>query len=180
MPISAMPEHLNTKEKIDAAFPDDSQYDTTKWYGRLYRCYQKSTKTWFCFSYRCTEWWAKCRKYPKVLFAIGDDKPWRMEGAVETIRLNPKNANHEGDMYLSRVQYYKRWHFAIQLTVWEKIPLVFPMFSFNWYLRAADVPRYGEPLPNTDDKVLVAYWGHVDNDLLHWLLTSAYAGRNWK
>lgn len=168
MPKSALPEHL---QDIENNFPDDEQFGTNTWYGRLYCWYQKTTKTWFAFSYRCTEWWAKWRKYPKVLFAIGDNYPWRMEGINETVRLNPKSANIEQGMYLSRVQYYKRWHIAVQ---W---PL---MVSFHFYPNASDVPHLGEPRHDLDGKLWFGYWNHYDADNVYWMFTSIYLGKNWK
>lgn len=182
MPISAMPGHLDSNEEIDGAFPDDEQFGTTTWYGRLYRWYNKTTKTLFAFSYRCTEWWAKTKKYPMIAFAIRGKGDWRFEtetgdyvGGYWAIAMwQPQHG------YLSRIQYYTRWHFAIQLTVWDKIPLIFPMVSFHFYPKAADVPIVNEPRPELDGKLWFAYWGHFDADLIHWLLTSGYLGRNWK
>lgn len=167
MPISAMPEHINTQEKIDAAFPDDSQYGNG-WFGRLYRRYQKQTKTWFAFSYRCTEWWAKWRLSPKVLFKVGGKGDWRYEQAVCDICL-PVGSHTV--VYLSRIQYWKRWHLAIQ---W---PL---LISFHFYFHQRDVPIYGEPMPDTDGKLLFFYWNHFDADLIYFMLTSIYIGCNWK
>lgn len=188
MPISAMPGHLDSNEEIDGAFPDDEQFGTTTWYGRLYRWYNKTTKTLFAFSYRCTEWWAKTRKYPVVLFAIKGGGLFRFESergefpfahSFNYFSIFDKKLARE-DHYLSRIQYWTRWHFAIQLTVWDKIPLIFPMVSFHWYPKAADVPPYGQPRPELDGKLWFVYWGHFDADLIHWLLTSGYLGRNWK
>lgn len=174
MPISAMPEHLNSREEIEAAFPDDSQYGDG-WFGRLYKWYHKETKTWFAFSYRCTEWWARWRKYPKVLFAVRGNGRWRFETPVSDF------ATTEGmlvDMkwqscYMSRIQYYCRWHIAIQ---W---PL---MVSFHFYPKVEDVPVYGQPLDSKKlkGKVWFGYWNHFDADLVYWMVTSAYLGRNWK
>lgn len=176
MPLSAMPEHLNTQEEIDAAFPDDSQYGTDNWFGRAYKWYNKKTKTWFAFSYRCTEWWAKWRMIPKVLFAIKGDGPWRVEfadkGEDETSSSSLIfNDSFAYGGYLSRIQYYTRWHFAIQ---W---PL---MISFHFYPNAADVPVHGQPRPELDGKLWFAYWNHFDADLVYWMITSGYLGRNWK
>lgn len=180
MPISAMPEHLNSKEEIEAAFPDDSQYGDS-WFGRLYKRYQKATKTQFAFSYRCTERWAKWRKFPKVLLAIGGKAAWRFEAHAET-ELGITSAElytpHKtiinrdfGNYYLSRIQYYKRWHLSIQ---W---PL---MITFHFYFRAKDVPVYGVERPDTDGKLLFAYWGHFDSDLVYWMITSIFVGTGWK
>lgn len=182
MPISAMPEHLNSKEEIENAFPDDSQFGTDTWYGRLYKWYNKKTKTWFAFSHRCTEWWAKTRMYPMVAFAVRGKGDWRFEtevgdyvgGYPVMLMWQPQHG------YLSRIQYYTRWHFAIQLTVWKEIPFIFPMISFHWYPKASDVPFHGLPRPELDNKLWFAYWGHFDADLVHWLVTSGYFGRNWK
>ncbi len=174
MPLSAMPDHLNSKEEIEAAFPDDSQYGTKTLFGRLYRWYQKKSKTWFAFSYRCTERWARWRKYPIVLFGIKGAGVWRFEydggdiidENVEYLRLAGKDK-----CYLSRIQYYTRWHFAVQ---W---PL---MISFHFYPKAEDVPVYGQPRPELDGKLWFAYWGHFDADLIYWMITSGYLGRNFK
>lgn len=191
MPRSAMPEHLNSREEIENAFPDDSQFGTTSWWGRLYRWYNKETKTLFAFSYRCIEWWARWRRYPKVLFAIkSKDGYFRIETDIrggsadcaydarylfnESV-FHVDNSDPHCDVfsegYLSRIQYWCRWHFAIQ---W---PL---MVSFHFYPKAADVPKYGEPRPELDGKLWFAYWGHFDADLVYWMFTSAYLGRNWK
>lgn len=173
MPISAFPEHLNSKEKIEAAFPDDSQYGDN-WFGRLYKRYQKATKTWFAFSYRCTEWWARWRKYPKVLFAIRGSGFWRLEheGGDNLAKMSSVIVMWEWpDAYLSRVQYFSRWHFAIQ---W---PL---MVSFHFYPKVSDIPAPFREMADLDGKVWFAYWNHFDSDLIYWVLTSAYVGRNWK
>lgn len=174
MPISAMPEHLNTKEEIDAAFPDDRQYGDS-WFGKLYTRYNKATKTWFAFSYRCTEWWARWRKYPIVLFAAKGRGEWRYEGSNRE-SVVPVLWNNEflaaDELYVSRIQYYCRWHFAIQ---W---PL---MVSFHVYPKAEDVPEYPmESSKHLKGKVWFAYWNHYDADNIYWMITSGYLGRNWK
>lgn len=165
-----MPEHLNTQEEIDAAFPDDSQYGTSL-FGRIYRWYQKKTKTWFCFSYRCTEWWAKWRRVPKVLFAIKGKGLWRYESGRSEFASCRLIWIASRESYLSRIQYYTRWHFSIQ---W---PL---LVSFHVYFKAKDVPVYGEILPDTDNKLLFFYWNHFDADLVYWMFTSIFIGLGWK
>lgn len=190
MPRSAMPEHLNDQEEIDNAFPDDSQYGDS-FFGRIYRWYNKKTKTWFAFSYRCTEWWARWRKYPKVLFAIkskdgyfrietdnprgpGDcayDARYLFNESVWHVDNSDPHTDVFSEGYLSRIQYWCRWHFAIQ---W---PL---MVSFHFYPKSSDVPKYGEIRPELDGKVVFGYWNHFDADLVYWMITSGYLGRNWK
>lgn len=172
MPKSALPLEL---QDVENHFPDDDAFNGVPVFGKLYRWYQKTTKTWFCFSYRCTGL-AKWRKYPKILFGIKGKGPWRYEngdpesfGVVSAsevlINSTPINA------YLSRVQYYTRWHFAIQ---W---PL---MVSFHFYFKASSVPIEGQPMPDTDNKLFYFYWNHFDADLVYWMLTSIYAGLTWK
>lgn len=172
MPRSALPSHLNDAHEIEKAFPDDEQFGTSTWYGRLYRWLNKSTKTWFVFSYRATEWWARWRRYPVVLLAIGSNDAWRMESKFgEVFTFNPYKPPLHG--YLSRIQYYKRWHLAI---FW---PL---MLSFHFYPKASDVPVYDSTKRPTGlkGKVWFGYLNHFDNDLVYWMLTSAFLGRTWK
>lgn len=173
MPKSALPPHL---QDIEANFEDDKQFGYG-WFGRLYTRINQVSKTWFAFSYRCTERWARWRKYPKVLFLVWGKGYVRLEGPAEVIPVEPPynrrivvNTGFE-DLYLSRIQYWCRWHFAIQ---W---PL---MFSFHFYPKAEDVPKPWDTLSDLDGKVWFAYWGHFDADLVYWMVTSMYLGRNWK
>lgn len=174
MPKSALPEHL---KDVENHFPDDKQFGDKHWWARLYTWYNKKTKTWFAFSYRCTEWWARWRKYPIVLFAIRGKGRFRMEDdKMEIVQWTESNSdvwiNYLGvENYLSRIQYYTRWHFAVQ---W---PL---MFSAHFYPKAEDVPKFGEPVPDLDGKVWFFYWNHFDRDLIYWMVTSFFLGRVWK
>lgn len=182
MPLSALPEHL---QDVENHFPDDDQYGTN-WFGRLYRAYQKKTKTWFCFSYRCTEWWARWRRFPKVLFALKGTGPFRFETDewdsvyyashmfneyVWAYRDIDDKLGEYKEGYLSRIQYYTRWHLAVQ---W---PL---MISFHFYPKAEDVPVYGQPRPELDGKLWYFYWNHFDADMIYWMFTSIFLGRVWK
>jgi hypothetical protein len=171
-PRCALPEHINDPDEIDNAFPDDSQF--SGWFGRIYCWVNKKTKTWFAFSYRC-EGWLKWRKSPITLLALGGDGSWRYESYEKSeivTEMDPDDfLPRAPTFYLSRIQYYKRWHFSIQ---W---PL---MITFHFYPKAKDVPVYGEPRPDLDGKLWFAYWGHFDADLVFWLFASAYVGRNWK
>jgi len=170
MPLDALPEHLRD---IENHFPDDEQFGTRTLFGRLYRWYQKKTKTWFAFSYRCQAGWARWRKYPMVLFAIGSKGLWRFETKYTEYMMDTPHLRMAGspDSYLSRIQYYKRWHFAVQ---W---PL---MISFHLYPKMTDVPKYGESVSELDGKVWFGYWGHYDADSVYWMITSMYVGKNWK
>lgn len=171
-----MPPHLDEKEEIENAFPDDSQYGNS-WFGRAYRWYQKKTKTWFAFSYRCTEWWARWRKMPIILIALRGSGLWRWEGensdgVFEAKKFLFGSLKSGGvPFYLSRVQYYARWHFSIQ---W---PL---MITFHFYPKAKDVPKPNEPRPELDGKLWFAYWNHFDADFVYWMFTSFFVGRTFK
>ena len=173
MPRCALPPHLDENHEIENNFPDDSQYGTKTLFGKVYRWYNKTTKTWFAFSYRC-KGWLKWRKFPVVLFAVGGRGPWRLESeqgdkVIDNIKDIPNG------YYLSRIQWYKRWHFSI---LW---PL---MFYFHFYPKKADVPVYlsGQRPASKDlkGKVWFAYWNHFDADFVYWMITSAYLGKNFK
>ncbi len=161
MPISALPEHLRD---IENHFPDDDEN------GKILRWIKKKTKTWFAFSFRCDEWWARWRFYPKVLFALGGKGLWRYESDVWPDVLTDVLIKRR-TYYLSRIQKYKRWHIAVQ---W---PL---MISAHIYPKASDVPSIWTSNPVTDGKVWFFYWNHFDADLVYWMVTSMYIGRNWK
>lgn len=172
MPLSALPQEL---QDVENHFPDDDQYNKVPVFGRLYRWYQKTTKTWFAFSYRCTEWWARWRKYPKVLLAVSGKGSWRYEFEQygDVVAFGSRVIFNESLSmgYLSRIQYYKRWHLAIQ---W---PLI---VNFHFYFRESDVPKPGEPRPDLDGKLLYFYWNHFDADLVYWMITSIFIGTGWK
>lgn len=167
VPRCALPEHINDPDEIENAFPDDSQYGG--WFGKIHRWINKKTKTWFCFGYRC-KFWPKSWKYPTVLLAVGGKGLWRLEhegGDHATDELSPMPEGH----YLSRIQLYKRWHFSIQWPI---------IITFHFYPKASDVPKPYQAIPDLDGKVWFAYWNHFDADLVYWMITSAYVGRNWK
>lgn len=176
MPRSALPSHLDEQHEIDAAFPDDSQFANRKGllglFGKAWRWYKKKTKTWFAFSYRCTERWARWRVYPKVLFAVGGEGVWRWEAIL------PPHADLYSDdvvqpafYYLSRIQYFKRWHVSVQ---W---PLIFTM---HFYPKAKDMPLHAGTSYELDGKLWFFYWNHFDADLVYWMVKSMYLGKNWK
>ncbi len=108
MPWSALPEHIDEPNEWNGKDDDDHWY--TKW--------RKSIKGWFAFGPRCTEKWAKFREFPIMLFAVGSMNQWRFEsndnlwysGSDNSIMLATKWTA----FYLSRVQYGKQWHIALQ------------------------------------------------------------------
>ncbi len=165
MTRSALPDHLNDPDEIEAAFPDDSKN------GPVVRWLKKKTKHWFAFSYRATEWWARWRRFPVTLFAIGGNGPWRIESDHDEFHLPAKtffmaSGRHA---YLSRVQYWKRWHLAVQ---W---PL---QITFHCYWNAADVcaPRH-RPEGMSIRKMFNIYFpSHRDSDAVIWFPSIGIGG----
>ena len=104
MPLSALPEHLNSPEEIEANFPDDSQFGG--WFGKIYRKIHKVTKAWFAFGPRCTEWWANWGWAPKDIFRFGSSELWR----IEFCELDPEIVHS----YTSRIQYHMKWYIILQ------------------------------------------------------------------
>jgi hypothetical protein len=168
LPLSAMPIHLNDPDEIENNFPDDSQY--SGWFGKIYRWYNKKTKTIFAFSYRCTEWYAKWRKYPKVLFAVRGKGKWRYESEIGDILMDEiRTVFNDGHTpYLSRIQPCSKWRFAI----------LWPLIINAHYLKG-EVPE-GQPYPDLDGRYWNFYINHFDNDLIFWMVTSVYIGANPK
>jgi hypothetical protein len=180
---SAFPEHLNTKEEVEAAFPDDSQYKG--FFGNLWKRWNKATKHWDAFGPRSPKGIAfsmwppfilmrKWRETPIVLIARKGVGSWRYEAdgkpdvasgmePDEFIKANP-------GYYLSRIQYWSAWHWAIQ---W---PL---FFSFHKYNTGA------QPIPDgtkedRDGQLWMGYIGAKrDADRIFWWI-ALILGRNFK
>lgn len=74
--------------------------------------------------------------------------------------------------YLSRIQYWTRWHVQLQ---WPFC------FAFHIYWRAKDVPRSpSKAAAMTIKKMLYVYIGaHYDADAVYWF-PSGYIGGKWK
>lgn len=170
----ALPDKLNEESEIENAFPDDSQYKG--FFGNLYRKFHKITKPWGAFGPRSKFAWARWRTTPVTILAMGGKGPWRGENDKE------ERAGNEipfwfgwydtSPWYVSRVQYWKRWHFMVQ---W---PL---SVTFHVYWRAEDVPVYPNRPKDTTIKDMVFLYGpiHRDADVVYWLL-SFFPGGAWK
>jgi len=205
---SAFPEHLDTQEEVDQAFPDDSQF-AGHWWGRVWKWLNKATKHWEAFGPRSPRgvawammipapvlallavfvliplavasiWWPtwhwwylvpfvpiplarKWRPKPFVIFAMCGKGSWRLErlngGEASAPQQRFKWMDFEGEYFLSRIQYWTRWHFAI---LW---PLC---FQAHRYTKAGDVlPAMGHG--ETDGKLWGGYFGiHFDLDWIYW------------
>lgn len=162
MCITALPEHLNSQEEIEANFPDDGQYGDT-WYGRLWRRWNKITKASTAFGPRDIHWYHRWRKNPITLIALFGKGESRWENDIFAIRSVNKsvllyNPGRTG-FYLSRVQYWCDWHIQIQ---W---PL---FFSFHFY--------FGK----TNKQGVQFYIGAKrDQDRVYWC-PAIFLGRTWK
>ena len=205
---SAFPEHLDTQEEVDAAFPDDSQYGDN-WFGRAWKWVNKQTKHWAAFGPRSPAgialmvapiallfwligrpifhwswtWWAlwpiypvlrKWRPKPFVVFAVCGKGSWRLEKLSGGQASCPGKRffleNLDGEYYLSRIQPWTRWHFAI---LW---PL---SIQFRVFFKKGDVLGTGLN-GDTDGKSFFTYLlTHFDGDWIYWC-PSAYVGTNSK
>jgi len=179
MPISALPEYLRTKEN----------WKGTDWDNPFQR-WLIPFKGWLAFGPRATECWAKWRMWPKTIFAVRSkigvfrleterdernsaydsqtrgrvvfNKDWFMESNDRQSLIVPA--------YLSAIQYWTRWHFALQ----------WPFHvSFHCYFRKSDVPRYPtKPGGSVDNKLIYFRFGlRRDSDRVYWL--SIFLGLSW-
>jgi hypothetical protein len=188
MPRCALPDHINEKEEIESAFPDDSQYKG--FFGRLWRKWNKATKHIEAWGPRCPKgiaftYWPpflllrKWREFPIVLFAFSGGGPLRWErtdgskdSAGESQNLIWVTSAHDPEgkqVFLTRVQLWCRWHVQLQ---W---PL---FFCFHWYKTDADVIPAGEKA-DRDGKLWNFYIGAKRDGDCYWYL-AFFIGRNWK
>jgi hypothetical protein len=117
------------------------------------------------------------RMIPKVVMAIGGDGPWRWEH--DTL---PTLADYDAALrdrshvrlgyYLSRIQYWKRWHFAIH---WPFL------ITFHFYFKKSSIlPVFFNSGSSVDKKLFYCYFGaHRDDDIVYWF-PSAFIGLTWK
>jgi hypothetical protein len=104
--ISALPEHLRTKEAW-------AKTDQNVWYKRWWIMFRLKYLT---FAPRATERYAKWRDCPKILFAWRGNGLWRVEEKTgkERIGMDENTLHSRPDGYfLSRIQPFTRFHVAI-------------------------------------------------------------------
>lgn len=155
----ALPEHID----------EPSEWTGTDHDNWLFKWFIPFKIKYLAFGPRDSHKWHKWREWPLLLFRVGGRGYWRFEDdcASSTVWLEP--------CYLSRIQYWKRWHFAIQ----------WPFFvSFHFYFRDKYVPNYPHKVTpdglKTSGKLLYFYFGaHRDADKVYWF-PSAYIGLAWK
>lgn len=163
MPWDALPERLQSPEAWKGT-------DNDTWYARWTLQFQG----WFAFGPRAKEWWANWKFPPRVLFKIGGKGTWRYEWISDPTvpGINYPTVVQQWKV-LSRCQYYKRWHFAVQ---WPF------MVTFHIYWHEKDVPSAtGSWVNEFDISRLLFIYGpiHWDADLVYWIL-SFYFGGQWK
>lgn len=114
MCITALPDHLNSQEEIDANFQDDSQFGNG-FFGRTWRKFKKSIKAQCAYGYRDIHWYHRWRTTPITLLAFNDGGNWRCEshrfGMSSSFNFIP---SHESSWYVSRVQYTASWFVLLQ------------------------------------------------------------------
>lgn len=192
MPRCALPEHLNDKEEIENAFPDDSQYKG--FFGNLWKRWNKWAKPIEAWGPRCpkgigfTFWppWILARKWreiPTTIFCWHSGGYLRLENTDSTAivpmkmprflffpRFETSAASIMTPFYLSRNQHWVRWHIQLQ---W---PL---FFCFHRYKSVDDVIPTGERA-DRDGKITMGYIGAKrDGDRVFWYV-AAFFGRNFK
>lgn len=171
MPWDALPQNLSRPHDWDGKDHDKVWY--TRWV--------KYVKGWFAMSYRSRFAWARWRNTPRILFAYFGKGDARLESDRdgETTASNGLwywrndiSKPELGSMYVSRVQYWCRWHLAVQ---W---PL---QVTFHIYWRAADVPVWPHRPADLGIKKLLFVYGptHRDADKVYWIF-SFYIGGQWK
>jgi hypothetical protein len=126
---------------------------------------------WYLFPIAVLPVARRWRLLPTTVWAIRGPGLWRYEStdskeivASESLHLQPEK------FYLSRVQYWCRWHFAIQ---W---PLC---LQFHVYYKPSNVLKFQEQR-DTDGQLLFLYRGwHRDEDEIYWG-DGGFIGTGWK
>lgn len=176
MSISAMPEWIKPKS---AGTGTDWDWWGQRWWN----------KAWFCYGPRATEWYAKWREFPMIIFAIRsrvsgvfrvETEDWTRDSGRERPALenryvmdsNIRLTVDDGPMtrtvqgYLSAIQYWTKWHIQLQ---WPFF------FAFHFYI--GSVP----PFPDHAGDRRVIYFrigARRDADKCYWF-PSVFLGLRW-
>lgn len=161
MTLSALPERLRDKSH----WINTDQHVWYKWWWITFKL------KYLSFSWRATEWWARCREYPIVLFAWFGEGTQRWESSDGEEQLSLPNGLSflpgPGKVYLSRIQPWSR--FAIYLSY----PL---FFHFHIFWKSKDVMVY--PHKDSDHLTIKKYFeiagGFKRDGDCYWL--TAYIG----
>ena len=155
MPWSALPKHID----------EPKEWIGTDWWKNPLQRWMLEYKGWLAFGPRATEWWARWREYPLTIFSIKGKGDWRIEYTdgskpdkiwADTIIF----CRDFEPYYLSVIQYWCKWSFQIQ---W---PL---HVVFHWYLNEKDIPKGGERIKDSKNKILFFRIGaRRDSDKVYW------------
>lgn len=180
MPWDALTDELNIHKNPNAWKGQD---DDRVWWMR----WRIKIKGWYAFGPLARQRWviggmpplpllAKWREYPIVLFGIFGPGKMRFEDSLTTRdRVEPVrtlvwyNPEKKDKMFLTRVQYYCRWHFFLQ----------WPLYlNFHWYRKKEYVPTHPNH-ENLDGKLIRFYMGAKrDGTPVYWF-TALHLGLNW-
>lgn len=196
---SALPEHLDTPEEWKGTDDDQSTFFKWRLYIKEWFAFGPRSPhgvalaifpfplvfMWLVGRHfgMAWSWWflwpifpvlRKWREKPFVIFAFCGRGSWRLERTTGGEASAPKQKLFfdclEGAYYLSRIQYWTRWHVAL---LW---PLC---IQFHFYPKAEDVVPAGTH-EETDGELWFFYAGsHFDADKVHWW-PSGFFGRTWK
>jgi hypothetical protein len=161
MPWSALPPHID----------NPSEWGGTDWDTR-YQRWMLKFKGIFAFGPRATEWWAKWRELPIVLFCFKVGGAWRWEASDGSFELQSNGEQPSTSTYLSTIQYWSRAHIAVQ---W---PL---HLTFHVYWNEKDVPKPFER-PRKDcsirHMIFFRFGARRDADRVYWF-PAIFFGGNW-
>lgn len=171
MTKSALPKHLD----------EAKEWDGTDWDTWLQRPLLK-IKHWFAFGPRAKERWARWREFPMVLFAVRGRGNWRfedtdgssqykdVEGSKSIFFENNLHKHAVGGMqlgYLSTIQYWAKWHIAVQ---WP--------FHFTAHVYFKEPPEFQEKPKDDHRMVFVRFGARRDADMVYWF-PSLFVGATW-
>ena len=149
-----LPPHL-----IDS---DWSGTDNASWLMRQ----KKKIQYWLAIGPRGNHWYCKTRALPKTLFVIHGGGPLRYEDSQGRMTSNKQKTG----MYLSRIQCWCKWHFAIQ---W---PLFFQASIYYSGKNVSAYPNYPGDELNIFKMISFQIGYKRDGDEIHWL-TMFFGGR---
>ncbi len=163
MPLSALPPDFHNQAKGTG----------TDWDNGIQKNWKHS---WFAYSPRATERWAKWREWPITILGLFGKGKMRWENDVFSLTAPISTlfcySSRFSRFYPSRIQYYARWSFQIS---W---PL---SISFHWYWKETDVPATNtRPDSFGINRLVFCYLiTHRDADKVYWF-PSLYIGGQWK
>lgn len=205
---SAFPDHLDTQEEVDNAFPDDSDF-IGHWWGRIWKWQNKKTKHWSAFGPRSPigvalmplpwmlliwlagwpiyHWqWTWLNLIPVLpVLRKWRDKPFVLvavcgRGSWRLEKLSGGVASAPERFFFFDA--LPGEYYLSRIQTWSRwhVALIWPLgLQWHFYPNAKDV--LGTGLNKDVDGKLWGFYGpeHFDGDWIHWY-PSAFFGRNPK